>query len=290
MSLKNSIYHALEMSTPPIVFRWLKKSPLYKKLVTVLRKRHRAPASGFSSITTGPLTGIALHIDPTGDWQRAMLENRYDEELFTWLRQRTHTGHVMYDIGAHIGYHSLYFASLVGATGRVIAFEPNPVNVARIRENLARNPSLGERVTVLPIALSNERGETTFVSSDDVEGGTSSGGFITAAATLWEQSVYIEKTGFVKSIVAEETIDHLLSDKRIPPPQVLKIDVEGAEHLVLKGAHHCLKEHRPLVIVEFHSIVPTYECMRLLTDLGYGTAVLKQENDGRLLVAASPHA
>jgi len=287
MTLKAQIYGLAEGLTPPLLFAWFRNSIFYRLIIRVMRSFGKTAAvTETVAVTNGTLRGAYLKLDPTGSWQQQMLLGTYDQEIFSYLEQTDWKGKVLYDIGAHIGYHTLMFARYSGPQGKVVAFEPNPTNVARIEDNLALNPDLGNHITIKTCALSDQGGTTTFVSSADIESGISSGGFVERASTLWEKSDYIEKTGFTKSEVTVSTIDDLVENSLTPAPDLLKIDVEGAEGLVLAGGIKTIKTHRPLIIVECHSINATYETMRLLADLGYQTEVLKRELDGRILIAA----
>jgi FkbM family methyltransferase len=288
MTLKARIYGFTEAITPPLLFRLFKGSLLYRLVVRLIRALVPRAQTSVETISTGVLTGSKLRLDTTGSWQQDMLRDSYDAELFSALSSLDVAGVTVYDIGAHVGYHSLKFAALTGTNGHVYAFEPNPTNNLRIKEHLELNPTLAQRITLCPYALSNTIGETTFISSADVDGGTSSGGFINNASTLWVKNDYIEKTGFTSSTVKEDTIDNLVATKVILPPFLIKIDVEGAEQLVLAGAHQTLTVHRPYILVEFHSIFSAYDCMRQLTELRYQTTLLKREGDGRVMIFAYP--
>lgn len=288
MTLKAHIYGITEAITPPLLFRLFKGSLLYRLLVRLTRAFAPTTQTSVETISVGVLTGSKLRLDTTGAWQQDMLKDSYDAELFAALSALDIAGATVYDIGAHVGYHSLKFAALSGTHGHVYAFEPNPTNNLRIKEHLELNPTLAPRITLCPYALSNTVGETTFISSSDVDGGTSSGGFIDDASTLWAKNDYIEKTGFTRSTVKEDTIDNLVASGVVLPPFLMKIDVEGAEQLVLSGAHQTLTTHRPHILVEFHSIFSAYDCMRQLAELGYQTKLLKREGDGRVMIFAHP--
>ena len=136
--------------------------------------------------------------------------------------------------------------------------------------------------------MSDKSGVTKFLSTNDIENGTSTGGFIDDASTIWPKEVFIEKTGFKVSEVSIETIDDLVKNKKILPPDLLKIDVEGAEQLVLVGAKQTITAHHPIIIVEFHSTYSAYACMEILNNFRYKTRILKKETDGRVMVVAEP--
>jgi FkbM family methyltransferase len=144
--------------------------------------------------------------------------------ICSYLRE----GMVAYDIGAHVGFYTMMFARLSGKEGRVYAFEPNALNLRYLKTHLEINSI--ENVTILPIALGQDRGYTFFTES-----GNSSTGHVTA-----------NQTGVM---VPTDSIDNLIDKKRIEPPNIIKIDVEGAELDVLHGASTALRKYHPIIFV-----------------------------------------
>lgn len=286
MTTKAKIYGFAESITPPLLFRLFRHSFLYRLVVSGLKKTERARSLPLVQPHTGPLAGRSLRLDPDGAWQTEMINNTYDHELFSYLTKIVPESPVIYDIGAHVGYHTLMFAALAPSS-TVYSFEPNTGNFARVQEHLTLNADLAKRITVYNLALSDKPGQSVLLSSDDIDGGTSSGGFIDAAAPIWSRQEYIEKTGYTERAVTLESIDSLVSQGKVKPPTVIKIDVEGAEHLVLEGARKTLEKYHPHIIVEFHSIPATYTSMNIIEQFGYRTTLLKQESDGRVLIAAT---
>ncbi|HZQ91810.1 MAG TPA: FkbM family methyltransferase [Terriglobales bacterium] len=173
------------------------------------------------------------------------------------------TGMVVYDAGANVGFYTLLASKLVGAAGRVIAFEPDAANLEYLRRHLALNNAAN--VEVFALGLADYCGTATFGSN----AGRSSGSL----------SPNGDRT------VAVNTLDSLLDEGRIPPPGVIKMDIEGAEGAALRGAARCLRQHRPALIVSLHSDQAQRDVRSLLGDLGYSM----REFDGasELLALAS---
>lgn len=284
---KGALYRVCESLVPPILLKPIKRTSLYQGIAKRASSFTSPPEAVVVTIPSGLLAGSKLKCNPSGVWQKEMLSGHYDHELFEALAKIDLHNKVIYDIGAHIGYHSLAFAKLAGPQGRVFAFEPNSVNLKRAHEILALNPDLAGQIELLNIALSDKTGTSVFLCTDDLEGGSSTGGFINEASTLWERDVYVDKIAFKEVSVPEDTIDNLVHAKTITPPDILKIDVEGAEQLVIAGALDTLRTHKPTIIVEFHSIYSAYTCMNQLHALSYTTTVLKRENDGRVMILAT---
>lgn len=156
-------------------------------------------------------------------------------------------GNTVYDIGANAGFYTLLASVLVGPGGRVYAFEPLPRNIHFLREHLRLNQITN--VNVVEAAVSDKDGESSF---DDSAGPAM--GHLAAAGNMQVKTV---------------KIDELVARDGLPPPDCLKIDVEGAEFLVLSGAKTVLKEIRPKVFLSTHGSAAHLKCCDLLMTLGY---------------------
>ncbi len=286
MPNKLQIYRFFENITPPLLFHVFKQSFVYTWIIQQIKNRAKQINPTEVTILNGDLSGYKLLLGRSDGWQKDMTEGVYDHELFTYLKRLNLEHKVVYDIGAHIGYHSLAFATYVKKNGHVYAFEPNPANFKRAEAIIKLNTSIEPNITIFNMALSDKSGSTKFLSTDDIEGGTSSGGFIDEASTIWPKEVFLEKTGFKVSEVSLATIDELVATKKILAPDLLKIDVEGAEQLVLFGAQKTLQQNHPIIIVEFHSTYSAYSCMQILSNLNYSSEILKHEPDGRVMIVA----
>ena len=141
-------------------------------------------------------------------------------------------GDVVYDVGGHHGYQSLLASKLVGDTGQVYVFEPLPEN----RDAIARVVSANgcRNCSVVGAAVSDRVGRTPlFLGIND-----------TQPSLLTEQGLSV--------IVETTTLDGFASGHR--RPTLVKIDVEGAEHLVLLGARHLLETDPPITwVIELHT-------------------------------------
>ncbi|HEV2707699.1 MAG TPA: FkbM family methyltransferase [Pyrinomonadaceae bacterium] len=239
-------------------------------------------------VSGGPLKGHQLYIDPEVPTWRKMVEGLYEPFIFEALGgDGGYESQTVWDVGAHMGYHALSFAALVGPGGRVVTFEPNPFNCDRVRKNLSRNPDLDARVTLITEALSNQDGETTFNLSRNVDSGHSSGSHMGEALAPEDPSVYER---FEKIKVKTARADTLWREGRVPPPTLIKMDVEGAEFLVLEGAVGILSELRPTLLIEVHHIVTMFQTQKLLADLGYALTIADEHasSPSRCHVLARP--
>jgi FkbM family methyltransferase len=256
-----------------------------RELTSAVQRRARLsrssdiPSPSWHRIVAGPLAGAELYLAPEAvDTWRAMIAGTHDQFLFdAAVVSGPLDGKVCWDIGAHIGYHSLAFASLVGAGGQVVAFEPNPFNLSRMDMHLTRNPTLASRISVKTIALSDSSGVAEFRFSDDVESSISSGGHLTSALAPCDPWVY---ESFGRTQVKTATIDELVGSGEIAAPDVMKIDVEGAEAAVIRGGKEVIRLRRPILLVEVHHILQMLEVCQLLIGWGYRLEVLDREDAG----------
>lgn len=264
--------------TPPIVYNLLRM--VFIKPIVYSPK--------WCTINYRPLNGFQIFFDPNGPWQKTIINNTYDTFLFERLKSETLDGKIIFDIGAHIGFHSFYFAKLVGLKGKVYSFEPNPKNVERLKLIRDKNNDIKNNVTVFDIAVSNVLGSEEFSMSDDIEGGRSSGGFIDTADTIWERSAFKQR-GFKEIKVKTFPIDMFKEELGIQElPDIIKIDVEGAESLVLNGAKNTILSKKPIVLMEIHSMLNMFNVVSFFSSLSYEMEVIKEETDGRCFIEARP--
>lgn len=154
-----------------------------------------------------------------------------EPEMLDWIEEYAQDG-VLYDIGANIGIYSIYYAKT--QTGNVYAFEPSIFNLRQLGKNININ-SLDKRITIIPNPLSSKTGKAVFVNSNEDEGGALSAFGVDYGhdGKVLERSVEYSLLGF--------SLDDLLESGALPePPRLIKIDVDGIEHLILEGAKNTL--------------------------------------------------
>jgi FkbM family methyltransferase len=198
-------------------------------------------------IRTGPAEGLRIDAS-SGKLGYALGRNEpvVQERLVQLLRP----GAVFYDVGANVGFFTLLGARLVGAEGSVYAFEPVPQLAATIRRNVGLNGF--ENVVVVPKAASSGQGRGRLVPTPDPTG----------TQVAFDAAGEIELVG----------IDELVQSGEIQPPTVMKIDVEGAELSVLRGARQTLQNYDPVVVCELHGTDAQFR--ELMEELGYAVEML----------------
>ena len=181
------------------------------------------PINGNFSIQCDTNTWIGAKIVYNGD---------YEPMLKQVFKQHIHNGNTVLDIGANIGFHSLYFAELVGNNGQVIAFEPVPVNFEKLNYNISlnnfrnifpHNSALGNKTEQLSIAVDEN-------SSNP------------GAYNLFDHSGDI----LINCLVGDEILGHEKVD-------FIKIDVEGYESFVFDGLRKTIHKNRPRIVFEYDS-------------------------------------
>ncbi len=166
---------------------------------------------------------------------------RNDVKQIKYFLDRVKLGERVFDIGGHNGQYAVLFSSLVGKDGEVVTFEPDSSARAILRRNLALNPC-ASNVHVEDIALSDEDGSHVFYSNegDSMSSLVRSGlGTNATAPSVTEYRV------------ATMRLDNYLPAKGIPNPHWIKLDTEGAEINILRGARKVL-ESGTRIVCELH--------------------------------------
>jgi FkbM family methyltransferase len=190
----------------------------------------------------------------------------YEPELIRALTQHLKPGDTCIDIGGHAGYLAIIMAQLVGPQGRVVAFEPVPENYTALKENIELNRL--RNVTAECAALGDQEGTMELICAKDQRLSW------TASATG-----YSMPADPIRISVPVLSLDRYLQRDSLRPG-LLKIDVEGAELMVLRGARETLREIRPLVLVEIHDLGERHrnEVLALLKDCGYNVTAVDSRN------------
>lgn len=189
----------------------------------------------------------------------------FERETLSALESLVQRGSTVLDVGANVGAHTLHLARLVGESGRVIAFEPTDFAVAKLRANLAVNPELSSRVDVFQVFLAEEDGAAlapALASSWPVDGRP-------------PDDVQMGSRSMSVASASARTLDSVLAGAGNPEIGLMKMDVDGHELEVLKGARGLLERSRPLIVMElapyvFHPRGKFDELVALLADQGYG--------------------
>jgi FkbM family methyltransferase len=194
------------------------------------------------------------------------LSGRYGADEVDVFQRLIKPGDVVFDIGAHVGYFSLLASRIVGSQGRVLAFEPLPVNLAY----LARHKRVNRRANleILEVAVGGRAGRMAL----EFRSGTGRGRL---SAEPCDSQLHVRVV----------SLDGLFDEGVVPAPNFIKMDVEGAECDALRGARQLLARFRPTIILSLHGAAAKRDCETILASLGYRLSYLKES-----ILIASPIA
>ncbi len=185
------------------------------------------------------------------------------EEAF--LEQINWSGMTVYDVGGDQGIFTLFLAQRVGPAGHVVVFEPNPRSYQRIQTNVRLNSFA--HVRVLPMGLGERAEMLTFIfpKSEPARG---------SAAQSVRTQVAREHNA-VSCLIEVAALDATMARMHLPPPDLIKLDVEGMEWYALRGMRKTLAAHRPRLFIEIHGsdvddkIANVRRVVSLLEEMGY---------------------
>lgn len=190
---------------------------------------------------------------------------------------------VIFDIGACVGVDSFVFAKLLGNKCKVIAFEPNEYNRNRFFLNLSHNPDFFGKINIFSNALGDMNGTLRMNISANIDGGHSSTSRIHQAHSKISDELL--PSGFFETNIEVLMLDEFVEKNNIFP-SIMKIDIEGAEHMMLAGAMKTIEKFKPVIYMELHSEYCALICYKLLNSLNYSVSVINEEDDNRLMIKA----
>lgn len=174
-------------------------------------------------------------------------------------------GMTILDVGANEGYYSIMWAKLMHDKGRVLAFEPDPKNSHWLKKNISANGYTC--IELHEYALSDKEGETTFYP----------GGGVGSLVDQNTDLALLQEPGNTIN-VRTRTLDNVLRDANIKNVDLMKIDVEGADLLVLKGAQHALKSMNVRILMDVDvSGYERKELFDLLHSCGFSLYLIGRE-------------
>jgi FkbM family methyltransferase len=202
--------------------------------------------------------GFKINVD-LGEWigQQIYMTGDFEPATTSLICSVIQEGDTVVDVGANIGFITLAAARKVGNSGMVVAFEPVSSTCASLKGNLSLNGATN--VVVHEIALSDRNGMVTIHEGPARNKGTS--------------SIRPISNSSGQQTVTTAAFDSL--DVSSGPIRLIKIDVEGAEQLVVEGMTECLRRHRPHLVLE---VTPAFlrdfghsevSLCKKLTDIGY---------------------
>ena len=192
--------------------------------------RKAAPA-GMKFVYFHYLGSLAVNIDTKYKVERIMWTGIYEAPLVRWLEGLQTKGWTCFDVGANVGAITLVLGRLVGNEGKVYAFEPGLPNLSRLKHNFQLNPELMPRVHIVPVGVGETAGELWW-SEEKANPG----------------NALLSSTGTQRTYVI--SLDDFVKKQFISRVDFIKIDVEGMELDVMRGAAQLLRTSRPAIYFE----------------------------------------
>ena len=214
--------------------RTIGKPPGWERLVHTL-----APPARFAGAVPRPTStadGYLFPVDPGTllGWNVHFFGG-YEPEVRAEIKRWLRPGDVAIDVGANVGWHALLMATLVGPRGCVFAFEPNDTTRGRLVGGVRANHLVN--VVVDPRAVSDRTGSSTFEAP--------------RAGEFWDGTGRLTRDAGAGREVDCVTVDTFVADQGLEHLRFMKIDVEGWELSVLRGATRTLKTHGPSIVFEY---------------------------------------
>lgn len=260
------------------------------KLIRALARRARTFALGLHQRTTSAYANghtFQLALNSYMDWSRARTFSTKEPDTLHWIEQYCRSGDIFYDVGANIGVFSLYAARYVAPHGRVQSFEPEALNFAQLNKNVALN-RLGGVVQTHCLAVGDRTGmdELFFHPQHLPSGGPSSG--LSSGTALHAIGNPTDHTGQKFEAAHRQgvfcvSLDALWSDYALPFPNHIKIDVDGGEGRIMRGAQNTIRDPRlRSLLVECSDAAFVSSLSTNLATLGFSRITLEAAPTGRV--------
>lgn len=198
-------------------------------------------------VLRGPAKGLYFKFDLLKREESTYFLGKYDIEILNVLEKICMHDWVIWDCGTYLGFYTSFFANKVGVKGCVVAFEPDLTNFKRTKANLILNGF--SNFKLLNVAIGKPIGETEFIISDNTN---------SHIPDMYVGSSYVTYKDNIEDVqniirIACHSLDEIISNSDIPNPDLIKIDIEGAEKEALKYTKIISKTVRPLVLLELHN-------------------------------------
>jgi FkbM family methyltransferase len=198
---------------------------------------------------------------------------RKDPAGIRFLLEHLRPGDAAIDIGTYKGVYAHWMLRAVGPTGRVIAFEPQPIMAERARLTLGRFPNF----ELIEMGLSDEPGERELIVPGQKPSSTATFERDVVSSELERDR---RKQGERRYTVLVETLDHCLEPLEVEKLRLIKCDVEGHELRVFRGAKRTIAKYRPAVMFEsmprHHTKDTVEDVLRFFADLDYSGSFFHQ--------------
>lgn len=206
---------------------------LVRRIIKIVPRLSVAAPPGIICDITDYLGEFTIHVDTTYAIERRMLTGDYERDTLNIIKKFVNKGDVCFDIGANIGAVMFALAQKVAHNGKVYAFEPGPPIFKRLAQNVASNPHYSASIIIEKLGVSEKNTQLNW--SEELRWNARGNGSLRVGGSV---------------LVDVVTLDSYCYDEGITKVDFIKIDVEGMEHLVLKGAEAVLTRCQPILYFE----------------------------------------
>jgi FkbM family methyltransferase len=261
------------------VCRWyLSKFPLRDGKAWLYERLHAVLKPGDRYAVVRLDKGFRMKLDLADPEQlKVYFYGHYHERYEADLVQMLLSGDdIFWDVGANVGYFTLVAATALANRGQIIAFEPGKNAYERLSENLVLNAY--ENIRTFPVAVTDREGEAVLHLGEDIAD---------SSANLYQAA----QAQAGQEVCRTVSLDHFLAAEGLRPPDLIKLDAEGAELAVLHGAQRLLTASPPLWLMEMEEKnlaaagASKAAVAQFLTGCGYRAAHLSK---GRWHATADP--
>lgn len=236
-----------------VLCRLTEGQPYGGLLAKLTPNRHRYPRPSLRTVTR---YGYRFTVD-LSDFNGWALYFGFENKSHDQLLEECYLGNVILDVGANIGVTAIRMSAAVGSGGKIYAFEPDPANFSRCAHHVTTNSMTN--IEIFQLGLGEISGELVLGFGKPDHCGTKR----------------IVPSGSNGQRIHVTTIDEFVSEKAISRLDLIKIDVEGFEYSVLRGASDTLSKYRPTLFLELDDSLlgdqgaSPAQLLSLLDDLGY---------------------
>lgn len=228
--------------------------------------------------------GLRLWLHPADDMTDLLVRTGvFEPNEMTWYAGAVQQGMTIIDAGANAGLYTMLASRRVGTDGRVIAIEASPREQGRLREHVLLNGL--ENVTIVPRAVGDQEGAGQLRIAQWPHAGQNTLGDFVYRGVETQMYAPVDIT----------TVDRIVAELELDRVDLIKIDTEGADAKVLRGAMMTLKRYRPGVLIEVndptlaHQGCHSRDIWRVLTELDYDIYEFSAEAGVPVAAAQQPH-
>ena len=217
---------------------------LVKRITSIVPRLFVCAPPGIVYEISDYLGQFRVRLDTKYNIERKMFTGHYERDTFQIIEEFVNEGDICFDIGANVGPVMFALAQKIKSSGKIYAFEPGPPIFKRLAYNVALNPHYNEVIIIENLGVGEKNTELYWTEELRYEG--RGNGSMRVASSYRDINVTISSPIAVDVV----SLDSYCQNKGIENVDFIKIDVEGMEYEVLKGAKNILEKYQPIIYFE----------------------------------------